>query len=145
MELILSTFFSALLSAATTLYIVEKRKQAEKRAALFNVLYLDLQKYFNPESVDQLKISWTRPHRVGIITNMLQSDLLNPKKDAELIRELHELLLWIEAFNNYAENLNVAIMMKSAAAGELNELAVMSSKEVYKQRGIVIELLDRNR
>lgn len=90
-------FVGGFLSAT---YLEYKRK-IDKRRALLMSLFEQLSAYDEPEDIhlNQVKPGYGTPYRGSTFWEIINSDVLDQKKDRELIRLIHEMIGWIENYN----------------------------------------------
>ncbi|MGI2294156.1 hypothetical protein [Paenibacillus sp. GXUN7292] len=118
---IINTIISLVLGAMITLWIVEARKTSQKRKILLEVLKKNIEAYSDLDNeTDFQKSVIGSPQRSQIFINILSSDILNVKKDKELIILLHEMVGWVENYNAMNNLANLGILLQSPV-GVFNE------------------------
>lgn len=111
---IITTVMGIFIGAWVSLYIVEKKKTADKKNCLLKTLFYELSKYSKPEELNEEAGPYYRtPQRNTLIWNIISSDVLEPKKDEELIICLYEMISWIENFNSANELSNLALIQRN--------------------------------
>jgi len=138
---IITTIIGIIFGSWATIKIVEEKKKKDKRKLLLNILNYELNAYTESEPLGE-QTSFRFPHRDKLIWNILTSDILDRKKDKELITNLYELIGWIENYNCANNHANQAILLKNdemiSLLGKGRDSLYNSS---YKQKEVLVKLL----
>ncbi|OAB41312.1 hypothetical protein [Paenibacillus glacialis] len=107
---------SLIIGAIITLFIVEKKKQTDKRNAIIQSLKEQIEISKPPggvRDISEYHLFFTTPYWSQTLWMILNSDVLNQKKDALLIRQLTRTAGAMENHNSLAQLTNLAIIYNS--------------------------------
>lgn len=131
-DLLNSSLFGAILGFVGALFITywnEKNKTKQKRLLLCDVLLRELQKfnlkYLSEEDLNKEleriitdnfngRMSMFTPLKSHTAWALLNSDVLDPKKDNSLIYHLHEFVSWCENYNALSNLANLAHILPNS-------------------------------
>ncbi|WGU92067.1 hypothetical protein QJQ58_15755 [Paenibacillus dendritiformis] len=126
---------SLFLGAVITLFIVERKKQADKRKAIIQSLKEQIEISMVPARLGDIsdhKLFVTTPYWSQTFWMILNSDVLNHKRDAQLIRHLTHIVGAMENHNSLARITNLAIIMDSDLKERLCQEMITVNKLVRK-------------
>jgi ATP-dependent protease HslVU (ClpYQ) peptidase subunit len=140
---IIGALAGAMFGAWFTLKYVEERKRKDKRKILLGALLMQLNKY-NNEKLNEHEIGSPAlgfSQRAQTMWELLNSDLLDRKKDGKLIESLHEMIGWVENYNQLNNLANLAMIFNSDKTRFVSEgrdiLNMKSRKAVEELKSII--------
>lgn len=140
---ILGALLGAIFGLFASVFFSERYKTLNRRRLLVGHLRVELENLYEMNYKkyrhDQV---FATPVNTNLIRSVLETEILDPRKDSRLIFELHELVSMIEKFNNFANLLNQASISKSDSTEDLFGHVIMTYEDLYSQAQEVLKIIN---
>ncbi|MCM3257133.1 hypothetical protein M3664_04960 [Paenibacillus lautus] len=131
---IFSAFLGAILGLIATVFFSERYKTLTKRRLLISHLRVELENLvemnYKKYRYDQV---YAHPVSTSLAWTVLQSEILDPRKDYSLISEMHQLVMRMERFNMFTDLFNQASIVNSEKTENLFMHLVMTYEDLFMQ------------
>jgi len=136
----------AFLVAVASIHVTDGARRKARRNAALQLLTtrLKLDEFdTKPETTEARNVLYIIPGHTHFLEWIVQSDLLDPREDGQLIANIVEHLEWVHTHREYVRMWNLKLFFKPHDERRIDKLALDATEDMHKSGYILYERLSK--